>query len=144
MICNLRRHMSLMKKHICLAEDDPDDYYIFSRTLEEFDKSIKLTWFTTCDELLQYLKTGDEDELPDIIVLDMNMPKVDGQTCLLSIKSEANLHHIPVAILSTGTNPAAVKTAYDGGAFRYFVKPFSMEEFRKIVEEIINFKNATG
>jgi len=136
--------MSLMKKHICLAEDDPDDYYIFSRTLEEFDNSIKLTWFTTCAELLQYLKTGDEDELPDIIVLDMNMPKVDGQTCLLTIKSEANLHHIPVAILSTGTSPTAVKTAYDGGAFRYFVKPFSMEEFRKIVEEIINFKNATG
>jgi CheY-like chemotaxis protein len=131
--------MSSMKKHICLAEDDPDDYYFFSRTLEEIDKSIKLTWFTTGEKLLQFLKVGIE--LPDIIVLDMNMPKMDGQACLISIKSEAYLHHIPVVILSTSDCPKTIQTAYEGGAFRYFVKPHTLDEFRKIIQEILAVEN---
>jgi CheY-like chemotaxis protein len=63
-------------KHICLAEDDPDDYYIFSNILHEINAAIKLTWFQTCEYLLEYLKAGSD--LPCIIVLDMNMPKMDG------------------------------------------------------------------
>lgn len=130
--------VSLDKRHICLAEDDPDDYYLFSKTLEEINDSNKLTWFTNCEDLLQYLKTGYE--LPDIIVLDMNMPKMDGQTCLTTIKSEAHLLHIPVAILSTGNCPKAINKANEGGAFQYFVKPYTMDEFRKIVQQILNVK----
>ena len=127
--------MSSAKKHICMAEDDADDYYFFSRILEEIDKSVKLTWFVSCESLLEYLKTGND--LPDVIVLDMNMPKINGQVCLTTIKSEALLHHIPVAILSTADCPKGIKTAYEGGAFRYFVKPRNLDGFRKIIQEIL-------
>ncbi|SEP35917.1 Response regulator receiver domain-containing protein [Niastella yeongjuensis] len=127
--------MSSMKRHICLAEDDQDDYYLFSRILGEISDSNKLTWFKTGEDLLQYLKTGNE--LPDIIVLDMNMPKIDGPTCLRILKKEVYWCHIPVAILSTGDSPTAIKTAYEDGAHRYFVKPFTIEEFRKIIQEIL-------
>lgn len=125
-----------MKQHICIAEDDPDDFYIFSKMLGEISKDTKLTWFTTCEDLLQFLHTGNE--LPDVIVLDMNMPKMNGQACLTTIKKEAHLLHIPVAILSTGANPTSIKAAYDSGAFKYFVKPHSLTEFKNIIQEILS------
>jgi hypothetical protein len=52
--------MSLPKhRHICLAEDDPDDYYLYSGVIEEISDSNKLTWFKTCEDLLEYLKNGN-------------------------------------------------------------------------------------
>lgn len=129
--------MSLPKRrHICLAEDDPDDYYLFSGVMEEISGLHKLTWFVRCEDLLEYLKGGNE--LPDVIVLDMNMPKIDGQACLLTLKKEADLLHIPVIIFSTANCPATIKAAYEAGALKYYVKPHSIEEFRKIVQEIVS------
>ncbi|MBO9204942.1 MULTISPECIES: response regulator [Niastella] len=122
-------------QHICLAEDDPDDYLFFSETLKEINSAIKLTWFQTCEELLTFLKTGSE--LPCLIVLDMNMPKMDGQTCLVSIKKELELSHIPVIILSTAGHLTTINTAYQAGAFKYYHKPGSIDEFRKIITEIL-------
>nr|WP_242675459.1 response regulator [Niastella koreensis] len=92
----------------------------------------------SCEDLLKYLKTSNG--FPDIIVLDMNMPRIDGQTCLKTIKKEAYWHHIPVVILSTGNCPIAIKTAYEGGAIKYFVKPFSIDDYRRIIQEILNIK----
>ena len=86
-------------RHICIAEDDPDDYELFSGILKEINDNIRLTWFQTCEDLLEYLKTNKE--LPCLIVLDMNMPKMDGQTCLISLKKELNLLNTPVIIFST-------------------------------------------
>lgn len=122
-------------QHICLAEDDPDDYLFFSEALTEINSAIKLTWFQTCEDLLTFLRTGSN--LPCLIVLDMNMPKMNGQTCLVSIKKELELRHIPVIILSTAGHPTTIDTAYQAGAFKYYHKPSSIDEFRKIVTEIL-------
>lgn len=122
-------------QHICLAEDDPDDYLFFSDILMEINSSIKLTWFQTCEDLLAYLKTGSN--LPCLIVLDMNMPKMDGQTCLVSIKKELELRHIPVIILSTAGQPTTINLAYKAGAFKYYHKPNSFDEIRKVISEIL-------
>jgi DNA-binding NtrC family response regulator len=122
-------------QHICMAEDDPDDYFLFSEILHEINGAIKLTWFQTCEDLLEFLKTGSN--LPCLIVLDMNMPKMDGQTCLISIKKELELHHIPVIILSTAGHPTTINSAYQAGAFKFYHKPGSIDDFRKIVSEIL-------
>jgi len=122
-------------QHICLAEDDSDDYLLFSEILHEINSSIKLTWFQTCEDLLEFLKTASN--LPCLIVLDMNMPKMDGQTCLVSIKKELELHHIPVIILSTAGHSTTINTAYQSGAFKYYHKPGSIDEFRRIISEIL-------
>ncbi|WP_207515804.1 response regulator [Longitalea luteola] len=122
-------------KHICLAEDDPDDHYLFLEVLTEIDRNIKLSWFQNCEELLQFLKTTSE--LPCLIVMDMNMPKMSGQNCLISIKKELNLYNIPVIIFSTASEPSIIDTAQKAGAYKYIVKPFSLTEFRNIVREIL-------
>jgi len=118
-----------------MAEDDPDDYHIFSEFLHEIDSTIKLTWFQTCEALLDFLKPNKD--LPDLIVLDMNMPKMDGHTCLVTIKKELNFFHIPVMILSTTNHEATVNRALLAGAFKYYQKPYSLDEYRRIINEML-------
>lgn len=122
-------------RHICIAEDDPDDYYLFEKILKEINSQVKLTWFQTCEGLLNYLRSNTE--LPCLIVLDMNMPKMDGQTCLVSIKNELNLLNTPVIIFSTSGLPHTIKLAFESGAHKYLLKPHSLEAFREIVREIL-------
>jgi CheY-like chemotaxis protein len=123
-------------KHICLAEDDPDDHYLFYKVLHETNSAVKLTWFQTCEDLLTYLETGSD--LPELIVLDMNMPKMNGQTCLTTIKNELRLYHIPVVILSTTDHPDTISLAYQAGAFKYYQKPSSLDVFKQIIREILD------
>ena len=122
-------------RHICIAEDDPDDYYLFSKILKEINSQIKLSWFQTCEDLLAYLKT--DHDLPCLIVLDMNMPKIDGQTCLVSIKKDLKLYNTPVIIFSKAGQPSTMNKARQAGAHNYILKPYSLEEFRKIVGQIL-------
>lgn len=122
-------------RHICIAEDDPDDYYLFEKILKEINSEVKLTWFQTCEDLLNFLRSNTE--LPCLIVLDMNMPKMDGQNCLVSIKNELKLHATPVIIFSTSGLPHTIKLAHQSGAYKYLLKPHSLEEFREIVREIL-------
>ena len=79
--------MSRTVHHICMADDDLDDYQLFKAALNEVNPSVKLTYFSSCDSLLDYLHTTDS--LPDLIVLDINMPGTNGYNCLVSIKAEA-------------------------------------------------------
>jgi Response regulators consisting of a CheY-like receiver domain and a winged-helix DNA-binding domain len=122
-------------KHICLADDDPDDYYLFSRTLREVNDTVAFTWCNTCDKLLQFLRTHSPQ--PDLILLDWNMPITDGATCLRKIKEEAALRHIPVIIFSTASTPGAIETAIESGALKYMVKPFSIAGLKEVIIEIL-------
>jgi len=122
-------------RHICMAEDDADDFYFFSKILKEINDSIKISWFQTCEDLLRFLMNGSD--LPCLIVLDMNMPRMDGHSCLVTIKNEIMLHHIPVIIFSTAGHPDTMNKAKMAGAYKYLLKPHSLNDFRKIVEEIL-------
>ena len=123
-------------KHIYFADDDPDDYFLFKSTLQEVDQSVIVSYFRHCDELLKNLKSLAE--LPDIIVLDLNMPGNDGQKCLTSLKGEPRLMHIPVIMYSTSNHEQAIKTAYNNGALKYIVKPNSIEKLKTILTEILS------
>ena len=123
-------------EHIYFADDDADDYFLFSTTLQEIDNSIRITYFRHCDDLLNGLKS----DLPDIIVLDLNMPGNDGQKCLTYLKRESHLLHIPVIMYSTSNHDEAIEKAYQNGAHRYIVKPNSAEKLKDIVVEIISIK----
>lgn len=121
--------------HICMADDDADDYCLFNTILKEINDSILLIWFTNGRELLKYLSSTDN--LPELILLDMNMPGHNGEECLQKIKENPQLSHIPVVILSTASSPTTLKKVYENGALKYFIKPHSIEGYTKVIEEIL-------
>ena len=123
-----------MIKHIVLADDDPDDCWLFSGILQDIAKEIRFTCFHHCSHLLEFLKGSD---LPDLIFLDLNMPGIDGIACLKEIKNRAAIASIPVIIYSTTSNSKTIQQALMAGAASYYVKPGSEEKLKEIISKVI-------
>jgi CheY-like chemotaxis protein len=122
-------------RHICLADDDVDDHLLFSIALKEAGDSVKLTAFHNCSTLLEFLSSTTQ--LPEIIVLDMNMPGNESHNCLIRIKAETRTSHIPVVIWSSTVSEAIKNRAIECGAHGYIVKPSSLDGLKLEIEQIL-------
>ncbi|XZF14627.1 response regulator [Chitinophagaceae bacterium MMS25-I14] len=109
-------------KNIFLADDDADDRVLFEDALKEICKKTTLTTAIDGTELMEMLHRIPSP-LPDVIFLDLNMPRKNGFECLDEIKGDPKLHKIPVIIFSTAAQPNAVSAAYNKGASYYMCKP---------------------
>ena len=127
---------------ILLVEDDPGDELI---TREAFaDNKIKNTLHVARDgqEGLDFLyRRGDyaNAPTPDLILLDLNLPKYDGRELLEAIKSDADLCHIPVVVLTTSSAEEDILRSYKLHANAYVTKPVDLDQFMKAVREIDEF-----
>jgi two-component system response regulator len=112
---------------ILIAEDDADDRFLLQKALEESGNSIKVHFVENGIELFMHLdniKKGKvSNKYPRFILLDLNMPKMDGHEVLKKIKADNELKKIPVIIFSTTRHQLEVKMCYDLGANTYIVKP---------------------
>lgn len=129
-------------KSILLVDDDQDDLYFFSKALEKFDVEIDL--ITAIDGILAIEKL--ESKIPDVILLDLNMPRMNGMAFLRFIKKAKHLKNVPVIIYTTRINIFDETEALKLGAYAVFIKP---AEFYKTVETIseilgMNFIRMTG
>ncbi|MFP5438516.1 MAG: response regulator [Bacteroidia bacterium] len=125
----------LRSKNIYLAEDDIDDVDFFKEALKDICPGCTLHVSGNGEELIEALDKGNPK--PDIIFIDINMPKMDGIEALISMKSNGYLsNNIPVIIYSTSTNYDSIKRAYDNGANHYFTKPSS---FGTLADKIKTF-----
>jgi len=114
-------------KHILLADDDIDDRSLLSELLQEADASVMLKSAEDGKQLLELLHAS-EGQIPDMIFLDINMPRINGLECLTEIRNQSgSLQKVPVIILSTSGDPLHVKNAFQLGADAYAVKPYSMK-----------------
>ena|SRR6188768_873697 len=109
---------------VLYAEDDIDDFDFFSETLKSVDASITIVNTRDGNETLNFLES--EMELPDMIFLDINMPSMDGKSCLKEIKRLDRLKHIPVVIYTTSNNPLDKEHCMQLGALDYVQKPTSV------------------
>lgn len=107
--------------HILLADDDKDDVFFFKRALKEITIPYRFTYSEDGEKLMQYLNTTISD-LPDVIFLDLNMPRKTGTACLEEIKSSEKLKHIPIVIYSTSYLPEVADVLYEKGAHYYMQK----------------------
>lgn len=109
-------------KSVLFIDDDEDDKLVFGHALNAIDTNIQ---YLTASDGLEALKILNEDLviLPDLIFMDLNMPKMDGFTCLDKIKKSKDLREIPVLILSTSTNPKDMEKAKSLGAKKFITKP---------------------
>lgn len=119
--------------HILLADDDEDDQLLTREALQESLVQSELSIVSDGAELLAFLKREGEfaskasEPLPDLILLDLNMPRMDGRQALAAIKADADLRRIPVVILTTSKAEEDMFKSYDLGAASYLSKPVTFD-----------------
>ena len=126
--------MSRTKKFL-LVDDDMDDTYLFGEVLAEVDASIQFESATNGQEALEHLMKEDQ-ALPDIIFMDLNMPRMDGKQCLFEIKQNERLQHIPVMMYTTSSHSTDIEQSMQLGAVCFITKPSDFKELKNILSII--------
>jgi CheY-like chemotaxis protein len=123
-------------KNIFLADDDADDRMFFEDALNQLPIPTQLTLSNDGLELMSNLETV----VPDVIFLDLNMPRKNGFQCLEEIRNTTKLKDIPIVIFSTTVNEDAVNKTYQLGANYYICKPSSFELLVKSIETVLTLE----
>ncbi|MDD5241080.1 MAG: response regulator [Sulfuricella sp.] len=127
---------------ILLVEDNPGDVRLTEEALKESRIAVNMRVARDGIEALEMLRGegGYADQsLPDLILLDLNMPRMDGREVLRQIKSDDRLKHIPVVVLTTSEAEKDIIQAYGLHANCYITKPVELEEFMEIIKSIEGF-----
>jgi two-component system response regulator len=127
---------------VLLIEDDPGDIELTQAALTKSKLRINLNTVSDGEEALAYLhQEGDysQSPKPNLILLDLNLPGLSGREILQAIKSEQQLRHIPVVVLTTSDAEQDVLKSYESGASCYVNKPIGFKEFIQIVGAIEQF-----
>jgi len=106
--------------NILMADDDPDDRHFFERALKKTALSTRLTTVEDGEQLIEYLLKKQKN--PDILFLDINMPRKNGYECLLEIKGNKDLAGFPVIMYSTSLKDAMADMLFHAGAHHYLCK----------------------
>jgi len=122
--------------HIIIAEDDYDDADVICESFNKNPDFTKVSLVANGEELLNYLKNSS-NEIPDVILTDINMPILDGIEALQEISNNNLLNKIPCFVYSTSINPAYKEKCDMLGVKGYLIKPYSIEEFDEIPMKII-------
>jgi two-component system, chemotaxis family, response regulator Rcp1 len=131
-----------MQKVVLLVEDSPGDVRLTQEAFRDSGKSIDLRIASDGVEAMSFLKhTGVHADAPrpDFILLDLNLPKMDGREVLAHIKEDADLRTIPTVILTTSDAEADILKSYQLQANCYLSKPVQLEEFESLVKSINDF-----
>lgn len=123
---------------ILLVEDNAGDIYMFENALKISGFKFNLVKITNGDDVLPYLKRNDTS-LPDIIILDLNLPGKNGKEILSDIKNDKKLGLIPVIIFTTSNAEFDIQTSYQLKANCFIKKPISVTEYIAAVNRIKDF-----
>lgn len=116
---------------ILIVDDDADDREIIRDALRSNNNKAEYTSLESGDALLQYLHENKDNGLPDLIMLDLNLPGMDGREALKEIKSIDAFQKIPIIVFTTSSSDLDKQTAYESGASCFVTKP---DTFDKLVE----------
>lgn len=122
---------------ILLIEDDALEVMKFKRVLSNFQVNHEVIEANNGEIARQILE--QKDTLPSIILLDLNMPKVNGIELLTYLKSNKDLKYIPVVILTTSSNYKDLKRCYEIGIAGYILKPLKYEEYVLKMEMLLDY-----
>jgi two-component system, chemotaxis family, response regulator Rcp1 len=128
--------------NILLAEDDPGDAGLIRRAFSESKLALNLMWVEDGEEALRYLRRESEFAdacRPDLVLLDLNMPKVDGKGVLAAVREDPLLTDLPVVILTTSRADEDVLASYRLHANAYVSKPIGLAGLVQIVETLQDF-----
>ena len=124
---------------ILLVEDSPEDVRQFKNSVrEQASISVAVTGAEAVDRLFRRGKFHDEP-VPDLVVIDLNVPILSGHEVLHVIRSNSELRHLPVIVYSVSDHPDDIVKAYELGACAYMVKPMDLSDTRSQLEAFCNF-----
>jgi CheY-like chemotaxis protein len=130
-------------KNVILVEDDPDDRDLFHLFYEERIDIKLLPTLENGTDLIDYLLSlSQDDHLPDLIVLDQNMPKMNGKQTLAFLKSDARFANIPTVIYSTYTDANLIKECLRLGAGMVAIKPIDNSGYQKMMDNFLGLLQA--
>lgn len=127
----------MKKLNILFIEDDAIEQMKFHRVLENLNENHHIIEAQNGEEALSILLTNEE--LPDIILLDINMPKMDGIEFLSQVKTNEKLKFLPTIILTTSNNKREVLKCYEIGIAGYIVKPLKYDDYKIRVQNLLNY-----
>ncbi len=123
---------------LLLVEDNPGDVRLIRESLKENKFFAELTVCLDGQEAMDYLK-NPLNSVPDIILLDLNLPKKDGREVLMEIKSDEKLKTIPVVVLTSSSAEEDILKSYQNYANCFISKPVDLDNFLKVIKSIENF-----
>jgi len=123
--------------NILLIEDDMIEIMKLNRTISSLQLPHKITEASNGEDALKILEK--KDELPDIILLDLNMPKINGIEFLGILKNDDILKYIPIIILTTSNNQKDLLECYKIGVAGYVLKPLKYEEYVSKIEKVLAY-----
>ena len=131
---------------ILLADDDPDDQFLCKKALTAIGYVSNLLFVEDGEELLDYLRQSgkyaagkQQSPRPDLILLDLNMPKKDGREALKEIKKDPDLKDIPVVIFTTSKAASDIRATYELGANSFITKPLAFNGLLEVMRSICQY-----
>jgi chemotaxis family two-component system response regulator Rcp1 len=127
---------------ILLVEDNPADAYLVREALQESPLPVHLAVMETGEQALAFVRHRGPYAAavrPDLILLDLHLPQMDGQEVLQELKSDPTLQTIPVIVLTSSQAPDDIRRSYALQANAYVVKPLGLEHYRQVLQAIADF-----
>ncbi|MDO6436581.1 response regulator [Cyclobacterium sp. 1_MG-2023] len=125
--------------NILLVEDNEGDIFLISEALEELDLPLQISFAKDGREAVEFLSSCHQlgnKQLPDLVLLDINLPFKNGQEVLKFIKGSDDLKRLPVIMLTTSSNQKDINESYTNHANSYIVKPFGSGGYQEILNRI--------
>ena len=124
-------------KLIYLVDDDQDDLLLMKEALKMVMQDVDIVEFNDGKELLDFIILQKEEHKPALILMDINMPRVNGLEALHALKLNLKLQDIPIVIISTSSDQQQIRQAYKQGVSAFITKPVSIKDYRLVAHAII-------
>jgi CheY-like chemotaxis protein len=127
---------------VLAVEDNPNDVAIIKRAMSKSDVKCELYFARDGAEALDFLyQQGDFEDAPrpDLILLDLNLPKIKGLEVLAKIKADEHLRRLPVIVLTISEREEDMVKAYDSGAASYMTKPVDSKDFERLIQTVQDY-----
>ncbi|BDA70318.1 response regulator receiver protein [Rivularia sp. IAM M-261] len=134
-----------VQEPLLVVEDSNEDFRMLQRLMQRFEVKNPIYRCSDGDEVLNYLyHKGAYDNprkapRPSVILLDLNLPGVDGRYVLERIKQDITFREIPIVVFTTSSNPEDIELCYQKGANGYLIKPMDYKELHNIMRAFVNY-----
>lgn len=132
-------------QYLLVAEDSDEDFAVFQRFIRRLEVQTPIHRCIDGDEVLDFLykegayQNSARTAQPSVILLDLNLPGLDGRELLKKLKQDETLKKIPIVVFTTSSNPDDVELCYRSGANGYLIKPVGASELQKTVQAFADF-----